>query len=209
MATSPARRDATEALLDAAEALLVEVGYSAITVRKLADRAGVNHGLVHYYFGSMEEVFLQTLERFTARLTERQAQLYAAEVPFADKWRTAMDYLKADFDSGYQKVWFELQAMAWNHEEMRDRVAAVLGRWLDVLHPAFEVGPRRARGGQGAIPHRSGRGPGDDVQPGRDARAPLGRHHRPRRAAGDDRRLADRTGARSQPRMREADHAGT
>ena len=119
MATSPARRDATEALLDAAEALLVEVGYSAITVRKLADRAGVNHGLVHYYFGSMEEVFLQTLERFTARLTERQAQLYAAEVPFADKWRTAMGYLKADFDSGYQKVWFELQAMAWNNEEMR------------------------------------------------------------------------------------------
>ena len=48
MATaSPARRDATEALLDAAESLLVEVGYAAITVRKLADRAGVNHGLVH------------------------------------------------------------------------------------------------------------------------------------------------------------------
>ncbi len=138
--TSPARRDATEALLDAAESLLVEVGYAAITVRKLADRAGVNHGLVHYYFGSMEEVFLQTLERFTNRLIERQAQLYTAEVPFAEKWRTAMAYLRADFDSGYQKVWLELQAMAWNHEEMRERVAAVLGRWLDVLCPAFDIG---------------------------------------------------------------------
>jgi len=141
MATaSPARRDATESLLDAAESLLVEVGYAAITVRKLADRAGVNHGLVHYYFGSMEEVFLQTLERFTDRLIERQRLLYAAEVPFAEKWRTAMGYLRADFDSGYQKVWFELQAMAWNHEEMRGRVAAVLGRWEDVLLPAFDIG---------------------------------------------------------------------
>jgi AcrR family transcriptional regulator len=141
MATaSPARRDATEALLDAAEALLVEVGYAAITVRKLADRAGVNHGLVHYYFGSMEEVFLQTLERFTDRLIERQTRLYAAEVPFVDKWRAAMGYLAADFESGYQKVWLELQAMAWNHEEMRDRVAAVLGRWQGVLLPAFEIG---------------------------------------------------------------------
>jgi AcrR family transcriptional regulator len=135
-----ARREATEALLDAAEALLVEVGYSAITVRKLAERAGVNHGLVHYYFGSMEEVFLQTLERFTERLVERQQRLYAAEVPFVDKWREAMRYLQADFESGYQKVWFELQAMAWNHDEMRDRVAAVLGRWIAVLQPAFEVG---------------------------------------------------------------------
>jgi len=141
MATaSPARRDATESLLDAAESLLVEVGYAAITVRKLADRAGVNHGLVHYYFGSMEEVFLQTLERFTDRLIERQRLLYAAEVPFAEKWRTAMGYLRADFDSGYQKVWFELQAMAWNHEEMRGRVAAVLGRWEGVLLPAFDIG---------------------------------------------------------------------
>ena len=141
MATaSPQRRDATEALLDAAESLLVEVGYAAITVRKLADRAGVNHGLVHYYFGSMEEVFLQTLERFTDRLIERQQQLYAAEEPFVRKWRTAMGYLRADFESGYQKVWFELQAMAWNHDEMRDRVAAVLCRWIDVLMPAFDVG---------------------------------------------------------------------
>jgi AcrR family transcriptional regulator len=141
MATaSPQRRDATEALLDASESLLVEVGYAAITVRKLADRAGVNHGLVHYYFGSMEEVFLQTLERFTDRLIARQQQLYAAEQPFVRKWRTAMEYLQADFDSGYQKVWFELQAMAWNHEEMRDRVAAVLCRWIDVLVPAFDLG---------------------------------------------------------------------
>lgn len=141
MATaSPQRRDATEALLDASESLLVEVGYAAITVRKLADRAGVNHGLVHYYFGSMEEVFLQTLERFTDRLIDRQQQLYAADRPFVIKWRTAMEYLQADFDSGYQKVWFELQAMAWNHEEMRERVAAVLCRWIDVLVPAFDVG---------------------------------------------------------------------
>lgn len=141
MATaSPRRRDATAALLDAAESLLVEVGYAAITVRRLADRAGLNHGLVHYYFGSMEEVFLQTLERFTDRLIERQIALYAAEAPFVDRWRTAMSYVQADLDSGYQKVWFELQAMAWNHAEMRDRLAAVMRRWIDVLVPAFDVG---------------------------------------------------------------------
>ena len=154
MATaSPQRRDATEALLDAAESLLVEVGYSAITVRKLADRAGVNHGLVHYYFGSMEEVALQTLERFTDRLIERQVALYAAETPFVDKWRTAMRYLQADFDSGYQKVWFELQAMAWNHDEMRDRLGAVL-RPLDRRAGAgVRRRPRRARRRQGPVPH--------------------------------------------------------
>jgi AcrR family transcriptional regulator len=140
MAITPARRDATRSLLDAAEALLVEVGYASITVRRLAERAGVNHGLVHYYFGSMEEVFLQTLERFTDRLVARQQELYAAEIPFGQKWRTAMGYLTDDFESGYQKVWLELQAMSWNDAELRGRVAAVLERWIGVLRPAFAAG---------------------------------------------------------------------
>ena len=51
---STARSTAEEALLDAAERLLVEVGYAGITTRRLAEEAGVNHGLVHYYFGSNE-----------------------------------------------------------------------------------------------------------------------------------------------------------
>lgn len=140
MTTTPARRQATTALLDAAEALLVDVGHAGVTVRALAERARVNQGLVHYYFGSMEELFLQTLERFTSRLIERQVALYGSPAPFVDKWRTAMRYLVEDFDSGYQKVWFELQALAWSHPDMRQRVAKVLDAWVDVLRPAFATG---------------------------------------------------------------------
>ena len=62
MATSAARVEACSALLDAAERLLVEVGWAQVTTRRLAQEAGLNHGLVHYYFGSMEEVFIQVLE---------------------------------------------------------------------------------------------------------------------------------------------------
>lgn len=140
MAPTPARQLATASLLDAAEALLVDVGHAGVTVRALAERAGVNQGLVHYYFGSMEEVLLQTLERFTDRLIERQEAMYAGEEPFVEKWRMAMRYLTEDFASGYQKVWFELQAMAWNHPAMRERVAKVLHAWVDVLRPAFAGG---------------------------------------------------------------------
>ena len=61
--------------LDAAERLLVEVGFAGITTRKLAEEAGANHGLVHYYFGSMEQLYVRVLERFTARLIARQRNL--------------------------------------------------------------------------------------------------------------------------------------
>lgn len=124
-----------QALLDAAERLLVDVGSSGITTRRVADEAGANHGLVHYYFGSVEQLLVRVLERFTERLTERQRQLYAADVPFLEKWRMAMAYLDADLP--YQKIWFELQALAWNRPELQERLARVHAEWRAVLIDAF------------------------------------------------------------------------
>lgn len=139
MAISTARSANEEAFLDAAERLLVSTGYASISVRRLAEEAGANHGLVHYYFGSMEELFLRVLERFTLRLIERQRAMYSSDSPFIEKWRTAMRYLDEDLEAGYPKVWFELQAMAWNHPDMRERVAQVNAEWREVLTEAFTV----------------------------------------------------------------------
>jgi AcrR family transcriptional regulator len=124
-----------EALLDAAERLLVEVGHAGVTTRAVAGEAGVNHGLVHYYFGSVENLLARVLERFTEGMIERQRALYASETPFIEKWRTAMRYLVED--RSYQKVWWELQALAWNRPELQERVAAVNAAWREVLSEAF------------------------------------------------------------------------
>jgi AcrR family transcriptional regulator len=127
--------ESEQALLDAAERLLVEVGAAGITTRRVAEEAGANHGLVHYYFGSVEQLLVRVLERFTERLIDRQRQMYAADVPFLEKWRTAMAYL--DEDQPYQKIWFELQALAWNRPELSERLAAVHAEWREVLREAF------------------------------------------------------------------------
>jgi len=140
VSVSAARREATEAILDAAECLLVDVGYARITTRRLAKRAGVNQGLVHYYFGSMEEVLLQAVERFTTRLVERQRSMYASDAPFIEKWRAAMSYLQEDSDSGYQKILLELYALGWNKEAIRNRMKHVHEQWMNVLLPSFEAG---------------------------------------------------------------------
>ena len=139
-----ARSAAEEALLDAAERLLVEVGHAGITTRRLAEEAGVNHGLVHYYFGSNESLLVRALERFTERLIERQRALYAADEPFVEKWRTAMRYLLSE-DVAYEKVWLELQALAWNDADLRARLARVNAEWRAVLTEAFEE-PHRELG---------------------------------------------------------------
>jgi AcrR family transcriptional regulator len=135
-----ARSAAEDAFLDAAERLLVEVGYAGITTRRVAEEANANHGLVHYYFGSMENLLVRTLERFTERLIVRQREMYAADIPFVEKWRQAMRYL--DEDLPYEKIWLELQAFAWNRPELRERVERVNDEWRAVLTDAFEQARR-------------------------------------------------------------------
>jgi AcrR family transcriptional regulator len=136
------RARAVEAFLDAAERLLVSVGHAGITTRRLAREAGLNQGLVHYYFGSLDELLLQALERFTSRLIERQRAMYAADAPFVEKWRRAMEYLEEDLAAGYPKIWLELQALGWNHPEVRERVARVNAEWRAVLTEAFRTAAR-------------------------------------------------------------------
>jgi AcrR family transcriptional regulator len=143
-ARTSARAAAEQALLDAAERLLVDVGHAGITTRRLAEEAGVNHGLVHYYFGSNENLLARALERFPERLIERQRELYASDEPFVDKWRTAMRYLVGE-DQTYEKVWLELQALAWNDAELQARFARVNEEWRAVLTDAFEE-PHRELG---------------------------------------------------------------
>jgi len=133
------RQVVEEQFLDAAERLLISVGYANISTRRLAEEAGANHGLVHYYFGSMEQLFVRVLERFTERLIARQRAMYATDVPFIEKWRTAMGFLDQDLENGYQKVWLELQALAWNRPELKERLAPIHEQWRQVLREAFSA----------------------------------------------------------------------
>jgi AcrR family transcriptional regulator len=136
---SQSPRSATaESLLDAAERLLGEVGPAGITTRRLAAEAGANQGLVHYYFGSIDELFVQVLERFTERLAARQREMYAGDAPFIEKWRAAWQFQEEDLEAGYSKIWMELQALSWSRPELRPRVARVNSEWRRVLRDAFE-----------------------------------------------------------------------
>ncbi len=126
-----------EAFLDAAERLLVREGAAGISTRQLAREAGQNHGLVHYYFGSVDELLLQALERFTGRILERQRMMYETDAPFIEKWRTAMGFIDEDLASGYPKVWGELQALGWNKPELRERLQGLNDKWRSLLSDAL------------------------------------------------------------------------
>ncbi len=50
-------------LLDVAEQIMVEEGSAAVTSRRVASGGGVNPALVHYYFPTIEDLFLAVCKR--------------------------------------------------------------------------------------------------------------------------------------------------
>src|SRR3989440_12241111 len=99
-----------EAFLDAAERLLVREGAVGISTRQLAREAGQNHGLVHYYFGSVDEMLLHALERFTNRVLDRHRSKHGTDPPFIEKWPTAVGYIQDALHAGCPKGWAKLEA---------------------------------------------------------------------------------------------------
>ncbi len=61
-------------LLDTAEQLMIEEGYAAVTSRRVASEAGLKPQLVHYYFRTMEELFLELFRRRAEAGLRAQAQ---------------------------------------------------------------------------------------------------------------------------------------
>jgi AcrR family transcriptional regulator len=79
------------ALLDAAERLMLQEGYAAVTSRRVAASAGLKPQLVHYYFRTMDDLFLALFRRRAEQGLERQAQALASPQPLWALWDLSRD----------------------------------------------------------------------------------------------------------------------
>jgi AcrR family transcriptional regulator len=110
--TSPTRA----ALLDAAADLMREEGYAAVTSRRLADRAGLKAPLVHYYFRTMDDLFIALFRRLSERGLERQAKALASAQPLWSLW----EFVK---DEPNTALTMELLALANHRKALRAEIA--------------------------------------------------------------------------------------
>ena len=53
---------AREKILEATRKCLIEKGSNSASIKTIARIAEVNHGLIHHYFGSKENLFIETLQ---------------------------------------------------------------------------------------------------------------------------------------------------
>ena len=109
-------------LLDAAEQLLVESGYAAVTSRRLAARAGLKPQLVHYYFRTMDDLFIEVFQRRADANLARFERAVAEDGSLQALWRLNADTRAAAFT-------IEFVALANHRKSIRAAVATYAERF--------------------------------------------------------------------------------
>jgi AcrR family transcriptional regulator len=139
--TSPRRIGAPEAknrglLLDAAEQLMLEEGYAAVTSRRLASKAGLKPQLVHYYFRTMEELFLEVFRRRAEEGLLIQAAALNSPQPLWALWRFGTD-------PAFTRISMEFMALANHRKELRAEIAYYAERFRDEQRQAVTAALQR------------------------------------------------------------------
>lgn len=111
-------------LLDAAEQLMLEEGYAAVTSRRLADRAGLKPQLVHYYFRTMEDLFLAVFRRRAEQGIKAQARALESPQPLWALWRLGTDLATSRF-------MMEFAALANHRKSMRTEISHYAERFRE------------------------------------------------------------------------------
>src|ERR1700759_504847 len=122
MAEPRRRRAATEEklthFLDAAEQLMLDEGYASVTSRNVAARAGIQAPLVHYYFATIDDLFIAVLRRRSERNVERMEAALRSPRPLQAWWDLVSDPRGTT-------LFFELIAAANHRPALKAEVGAV------------------------------------------------------------------------------------
>ena len=117
-------------LLDATEQLMLEEGYAAVSSRRVAAEAGLKPQLVHYYFRTMDDLFLEVLRRRAEQNLERYERALTTERPLRALWQLTTDSRGA-------ALTIELAALANHRKAVRTEIAEYAERFrriqLDVV----------------------------------------------------------------------------
>ena len=112
-------------LLDGAERLLLREGYAAVTSRRVAAEAGVKPQLVHYYFRTMDDLFLEVYRRRAEEGIERFARALDVHRSLRTVWRFGTDLRGAAFS-------IEFVAVAKHRTTIRDEIARYARRFREM-----------------------------------------------------------------------------
>ena len=142
-------------ILDGARKSLVKEGHQRSTIKVIANYAGVNHGLVHHYFGSKEELMVALIQHQSQQVLpvifrdhpEWLVELQQGRRPkdlvkmnqkqLGELMRTGMDRFFSVYDD-FDKILSEFMAMSAEMPKVAGKLRGVLRKRRKLLGLIFD-----------------------------------------------------------------------
>jgi AcrR family transcriptional regulator len=119
-------------LVDAAERLLLDEGYAAVTSRRVAALAGLKPQLVHYYFRTMDDLYIEVFRRRAEKDLARAERAIAEDGSLTALWAMNTDPRGAAFIT-------EFAALANHRKVIRAEIARYAERFRAAQLGAFKA----------------------------------------------------------------------
>jgi AcrR family transcriptional regulator len=120
-------------ILRAAFNQLSTVGYARLSMREIAQDAGINHALINYHFRTKDQLVISVLDEANRQLLQRQQHMYSGPSTFAEKWARARLFYQDDLASGFVRVQAELWAASFADATLREKFLPRLRSWHDLV----------------------------------------------------------------------------
>jgi TetR/AcrR family transcriptional regulator, regulator of autoinduction and epiphytic fitness len=117
-------------ILDTTEQLMVEEGYAAVTSRRIAQELALNPATVHYYYRTMDDIFIALHRRLMGRQIAELEAVLAADNPVEALWAFQSGW-------GHSALGVELIALASHRKSIRNMLAAFAEEARDVQAEAL------------------------------------------------------------------------
>lgn len=109
-------------ILAAAKAVFIEQGMAGARMQDIADRAGINKALLHYYFRSKDKLFEMVFQEAAMKFLPKVSMLFESEMPLFDKIRAFVDnYISMLIDNPFIPI-FVLNEVHKNPEEFINKI---------------------------------------------------------------------------------------
>ncbi|MDQ5828759.1 MAG: TetR/AcrR family transcriptional regulator [Actinomycetota bacterium] len=125
------RESSRDRIVDAAYQILAEKGYNATTFKEIARSAQAAQGLIHYYFGSKDQLLLEVLKEASERTRQEMQRFVAAlpeERPRRGKSVLAQQKHRVTRQPEWYRLRYELFALGMRKPELLPSVGELLAK---------------------------------------------------------------------------------
>ncbi len=125
-------------IVTGARACLLAEGHTRTSVKRIAEYAGVNHGLIHHYFGSKEQLIIELIEQFQCAIKTRMPAPHGApDRSFPPVWHLFRE------DSN-DRLLLEFLALATESPRIAEKLREVVQSRRSYLQAMFGLTPEQS-----------------------------------------------------------------